>query len=216
MEVSNEIREATNIKKLFNIMLVPISQMHDPTKVHPSLLLLINRRTDKSDGNSLESVTYQNFNAFQLFTSNKLFQRTIEHSLRFLRFKSFRSEEVNYESQAFKLFDELMACTSMFEFQVKCQMILQKLFNVERVNVNLINRHKKYFFRIYLDDEGVQTEKRFSDLKLGLAGFVAVSGNPELVDNVCNNGSFNQDLDDPNGSKDNPATEILSMPIYCS
>lgn len=50
-----------------------------------------------------------------------------------------------------------MGSTSLYEFQLKTQECLARIFNAERVNVTLIHRQKKFFYRIIPDSQGVET-----------------------------------------------------------
>ena len=82
------------------------------------------------------------------------------------------------------------------------------------MNVTLVHRFKKFFYRIVFDKEGVESIKPY-DMTLGLAGFVTVAGHGVLSDYIQNDGRFQKDIDDPKGTIASPALQIISVPIMC-
>lgn len=66
---------------------------------------------------------------------------------------------------------------------MKTEKCLARIFNAERVNVMLVHRYKKFFYRIHFDSEGVESIKPY-DMTLGLAGFVTVAGHGVLSDYI--------------------------------
>jgi hypothetical protein len=67
--------------------------------------------------------------------------------------------------------------------------MLATIFNVERVNVTLVNRQHRFFYRIHQDKQGVPMIKKFN-IQHGLAGFVSVACQPVLIEFVQQDGTF--------------------------
>lgn len=57
--------------------------------------------------------------------------------------------------------------------------------------------------------------KKFN-IQHGLAGFVSVACQPVLIEFVQQDGTFVQEIDDPDGGIYNPACEMISVPIFCT
>ena len=72
IEVAEEIRSACQIKKIINLMIVPISA--NVSNNGGSMLLLLNRYSSAEAEAGSDAHKYINFNAYTLLVSNKLFQ----------------------------------------------------------------------------------------------------------------------------------------------
>jgi len=54
------------------------------------------------------------------------------------------------------------------------------------------------------------------ELTLGLAGFVTVAGQCVLSDYIQSDGRFIKEIDDPAGTANSPAIQIISAPVMCN
>ena len=54
------------------------------------------------------------------------------------------------------------------------------------------------------------------ELTLGLAGFVTVAGHGVLSDSIQTDGRFIKEMDDPAGSSESLANQIISVPVNCT
>lgn len=81
--------------------------------------------------------------------------------------------------------------------------------------MTLIHRQKQFFYRIYFDSKGVETMEQM-ELTLGLAGFVTVAGHGVLSDYIQNDGRYIKEIDDPAGTANSPALQIISVPVMCN
>lgn len=50
-------------------------------------------------------------------------------------------------------------------------------------------------------------------MNLGIAGFVTIAGNGVFSEQVCQDGRFFKEIDDPNGSIESPPLQIIAVPI---
>ena len=109
----------------------------------------------------------------------------------------------------------LTQCT-MFDYCNAIELFFTNLFHCERVNVVLCHRFKKYLYRIGTDPRnGGYTTQKF-DLQAGLAGYVCISSHSVITDSVPNEAKFNQQVDDPKGTPESPALQMISCPVNAS
>ena len=105
---------------------------------------------------------------------------------------------------------------SMYDYCKSIELFFTKLFQCERVNVILCHRFKKYLYRIGIDtNNGGYTTTKF-DLQAGLAGYVCISSHSVITDSVPNEAKFNQQVDDPLGTPESPALQMISCPVNAS
>ena len=73
------------------------------------------------------------------------------------------------------------------------------VFGCERVNLILVDRFNKRFFRSKLMPSGNNKITTYP-IEASLAGYVAISCHAMLTDNIEEESRFNQLIDDPNGN----------------
>ena len=90
-------------------------------------------------------------------------------------------------------------------------------FDCERVNLTLVDRFRKVFFRITYDQYDEQQKVTSFPLDNSIAGYTALSCHSMFSDSVQTEQRFGPDIDDPKGdlSGNNPAHQILSCPVFC-
>jgi hypothetical protein len=71
------------------------------------------------------------------------------------------------------------------------------IFNVQRVNMILVDRFKKDLYRYFFDSEKNEESIFTFEFTKGIAGFVAVNNHILLVDSLEDDSKFNQEVDDP-------------------
>ena len=103
----------------------------------------------------------------------------------------------------------------MYGFVTEVERTLPKILNCERATLTIVNRWKKYLFRIVRHPKtGVDELKTFA-MNDGLAGFIAITSSMIELDNATSDHRFYPELDDPNfGFGSSPARDIISMPIF--
>jgi hypothetical protein len=107
IDIAQEIRQACQIKKLYNLMLVPISA-GDKLK-GGSLLLLLNRYSSGEDSSNETTRKFISFNAYSVLCSNKMFQNLFAHCL--YHFNLFKNMKEDHNTE-----DTVMGSTSLHEF----------------------------------------------------------------------------------------------------
>ena len=101
----------------------------------------------------------------------------------------------------------------MYDFCKAIEIFFADLFHCERVNVVLIHRFKKYLYRIEPDPKsGTHRIVKF-ELASGIAGYVAISSHSILTESVKGDSKFTKNIDDPKGTEDNPALQMISCPV---
>ena len=92
--------------------------------------------------------------------------------------------EENEDSTVLKLVDRILASGSMETMIKNIKKEFKQLFGVERVNVLLVNRMHKFFFKIKKDKKTKDINLIKYEMQQGLAGHAAASGQNLLSETV--------------------------------
>ena len=155
-----------------------------------------------------------NFSSYSMPCMNRLFQNQFVNSIHIASFMAKHLREVNEESTVLTLVDKILASGSMESMIKNIKTEFKTLFGVERVNVLLVNRFHKFFFKIKKDKKTKTSNIVRYEMQQGLAGHSAASGQNLLSETVSLDVRFKKELDDPKGTVANPAYQILTQPIY--
>jgi len=87
-----------------------------------------------------------------------------------------------------------------------------KLFGCMRVNFLICDNQKTVLYKIV--QEGKDERMQVYPCHRSIAGLVWNKGSAVLCNSVEDEFKFVQEIDDPNGTKDDVCTNLLSIPIY--
>ena len=125
------------------------------------------------------------------------------------------TQELFEENVVLKTLDKIMSTQSTYDFIKSIEIFFAELFKAERCNVVMVHRFKKFLFRIERDPKGQTAEKLVMyELQNGLAGFVTVAGHVVFTESAQNDNRFVQQIDDPLGTENCPAEQIISCPVF--
>jgi uncharacterized protein YigA (DUF484 family) len=98
------------------------------------------------------------------------------------------------------LVDNILASNSSYQLQKRVKLIFKEIFQCERVQVLLINRHHKFFYKIKKDKKtGSEEMKKFS-LDKGLVGTAVATGETIYSEHTQLDVRFVKSVDDPKGT----------------
>ena len=121
--------------------------------------------------------------------------------------------EIIDENFVFKTMDKIMQQCTMYDFCKGIEIFFSEMFDCERVNVVLVHRVKKFLYRIEPDTApGTYKHVKFP-LQAGIAGFVCISSHSLVTEAVQSENKFSKEIDDPKGTEENPAIQMVSCPI---
>lgn len=110
-----------------------------------------------------------------------------------------------------------MAQKSMYGLLTEVERTLPKIFNCERATLTIVNRWKKYLYRIVRDPTTGVDEIKVFKMNDGIAGFIAITSLTIELDDTSNDIRFNREIDDPNfGPGCSPAHNSISLPLFAS
>ena len=113
-----------------------------------------------------------------------------------------------------KLVDKVLEKPSTGGMVKSIKKEFRDLFQVERVNILLVNRYQKFFFKIQKDKATGSEEYVKYEMQQGLAGYAAACGNSVLSEHVANDVRFVKAVDDPKGTAAAPPLQILTVPVF--
>lgn len=128
--------------------------------------------------------------------------------------KRFQSNE----SAMLTLADKILCQNSMYHFQTMIEKTFPSYMDCERVVVVMVQRFKKFIYRICHDEHTGEDYITKHDFDQGLAGSVAISGHSVMQGNVQKDYRFVATIDDPyfNERVHKPANEIVAVPVFAT
>lgn len=128
-------------------------------------------------------------------------------------------EQVYAEDRnVYALVDEVLNQKSMLAFQHSIEKKFPEYFNCERATVVMVQRFKKFMYRICKNPTTGEDYIEKFDMDDGLAGFVNMSANSLFQPFVQKDHRFVAKIDDPNfvERQSRPAREIIGLPVFAS
>lgn len=122
------------------------------------LLILLNKFDVGEDGKRVND----KFEPAAIPVSSKVFQNVFIQGLKLNSLNHRVHAEILDENIVLSTMDKIMSQCTMYDFCKAIEIYFAELFNCERVNVVLVNRFKKFLYRVEPDPKtGVHTLQKF-------------------------------------------------------
>ena len=115
------------------------------------------------------------------------------------------------------LAEKILSKTSIRNFVDECKKQMTFIFDCERVNMILVDRFRRVFFKIVYDESNNIENIVSYPIEQSLATSTVISGHAIFTDDVTEETRYSSEIDDPEGHKNpelSPARQILTCPIF--